>query len=133
MEHRKALIDTSIIIDHLRKRDKQKTMLFNIADRFDLFVSSITVFELFAGATDERKKNDIENIIGIAEVIFFSTDIAKEAGELYISLKKENRIFEIRDIFIAATAATFNLPIVTLNRKHFERIKKIKLLSEEGL
>lgn len=129
MEHRKVLIDTSVIIDHLRKRDKPKSMLFTIADRFDLFVSSITVFELYAGATDERKKKDIENIISTAEVIPFSTDIAKEAGELYISLKKENRILEIRDIFIAATAATFNLPIVTLNRDHFERIKKIELLS----
>ena len=84
MEHRKVLIDTSVIIDHLRKRDKQKSMLFNIADRFDLFVSSITVFELFAGATDERKKKDIENIISATEVVSFSTDIAKEAGELYI-------------------------------------------------
>lgn len=129
MEHRKVLIDTSVIIDHLRKRDKPKSMLFTIADRFDLFVSSITVFELYAGATDERKKKDIENIISTAEVIPFSTDIAKEAGELYISLKKENRILEIRDIFIAATAATFNIPIVTLNRDHFERIKKIELLS----
>lgn len=104
-------------------------MLFHIADRFDLFVSSITVFELFAGATDERKKKDIENIVSAAVVVSFSTDIAKEAGELYISLKKENRILEIRDIFIAATAVTFNLPIVTLNREHFERIKKIELLS----
>lgn len=129
MEHRKVLIDTSVIIDHLRKRDKQKSTLFNIADRFDLFVSSITVFELFAGATDERKKKDIENIISTTEVVSFSTDIAKEAGELYISLKKENRILEIRDIFIAATAVTFKLPIVTLNREHFERIKKIELLS----
>lgn len=131
MEHRKVLIDTSIIIDHLRKRDKQKSMLFNIADRFDLFVSSITVFELFAGATDERKKKDVENIISTTEVISFSTDIAKGAGELYISLRKENRILEIRDIFIAATAVTFNLPIVTLNKDHFERIKKVELLSLE--
>ncbi len=129
MEHRKALLDTSIIIDHLRKRDKQKSMLFSIADRFDLFVSSITIFELFAGATDERKKNDIENIISAVKIIPFSTDIAKEAGVLYISLKKENRMLEIRDIFIAATAATLNLPIVTINRDHFERIKKIELLS----
>lgn len=129
MEHRKVLIDTSVIIDHLRKRDKQKSTLFNIAGRFDLFVSSITVFELFAGATDERKKKDIENIISTTEVVSFSTDIAKEAGELYISLKKENRILEIRDIFIAATAVTFNLPIVPLNREHFERVKKIEILS----
>lgn len=71
MEHRKVLIDTSVIIDHLRKRDKQKSILFHIADRFDLFVSSITVFELFAGATDERKKKDIENIISTIEVVSF--------------------------------------------------------------
>lgn len=129
MEHRKVLIDTSVIIDHLRKRDKQKSMLFTIADRFDLFVSSITVFELYAGATDERKKKDVETIISSAEVIPFSTDIAKEAGELYLLLKKENQMLEIKDIFIAATAVIGNLPIVTLNRDHFERVKKIELLS----
>jgi len=97
MDHRKALIETSIVIEHLRKKDKRKSMLFNIIDNHELFISSITVFELFAGATDEKKKRDIENIISNIEVIPFSTEIAKEAGELYISLKKENQIIEIRE------------------------------------
>ena len=31
-------------------------------------------------------------------------------------------MIEFRDIFIAATCIENNLPIVTLNKKHFERI-----------
>ena len=34
------------------------------------------------------------------------------------------------DLFIAATAITHNLPIATLNRRHFERIDSLNIMEQ---
>jgi predicted nucleic acid-binding protein len=54
--------------------------------------------------------------------------VAEKAAEIYHRLRKNNQIIEFRDIFIAATCLTFNLPIATLNKKHFKRIEGLKIL-----
>lgn len=41
--------------------------------------------------------------------------------------RKKNKIIEFRDIFIAATAITNDMPLSTLNVKHFERIDDLEL------
>lgn len=61
MEHRKVLADTSIVIDHLRKSNKNASVLFRSIDNYELSISAVSIFELYAGATDERKKTDIVN------------------------------------------------------------------------
>lgn len=43
-------------------------------------------------------------------------------------LKRKRKQIDLADLFIAATAVAYNLPLVTLNRKHFERIDTIKLI-----
>ncbi|NIM11069.1 MAG: PIN domain-containing protein [Candidatus Aminicenantes bacterium] len=57
------LIDTSIIIDHLRKKNKNKSQLYNLVGKYTLFISTITVFELYTGAINDQKKQDISNAI----------------------------------------------------------------------
>jgi predicted nucleic acid-binding protein len=43
-------------------------------------------------------------------------------------LRKENLLIEFRDIFIAATCLVNHLPIKTINKKHFERIKGLEII-----
>lgn len=128
MEPSELLIDTSIIIDHLRKTDKRRSILFNIAETASLFVSSVTVFELLAGATDAAKQKDVHTILDGIAVLPFDIASAEEAGKLYLELYATNSLIEIRDIFIAATARANGLPIMTLNQKHFERVRGLKLI-----
>ncbi len=123
MGNRDILIDTSIIIDHLRKKNKNRSHFYKLVDDHNLFISTVTLFELYSGATDKRRLNDIKNIINYVHILPFTSKIAKQAGELYISLKKDNMLVEIRDLFIGATALAHSLPIISLNQKHFNRIK----------
>jgi rRNA-processing protein FCF1 len=63
------LIDTSIIIDHLRKKNKKNSQLYHIVGIYTLFISTITVFELYKimgpGILFSflYKKKDIEQVI----------------------------------------------------------------------
>lgn len=49
------VIDTTLFIEHLRSKDKSKTTLFKLSSTGLRYVSSVTVYELFAGATDASK------------------------------------------------------------------------------
>jgi tRNA(fMet)-specific endonuclease VapC len=128
MEPGNLLIDTSIIIDHLRKKNKRKSQYYKIIGKYTLFVSTVTLFELFAGAKDQQKMDDINNIIEYLKILPFTKQTAEKAGEIYLSLKSENKLIEIKDLFIAATALSHSLPLMTLNVKHFDRIEELKIM-----
>jgi predicted nucleic acid-binding protein len=122
------LIDTSIIIDYLRKKNKRKSQFYKISATHTLFISTITLFELFAGAKNEQKMKDIDSVIEYVKMLPFTEETAKTAGEIYLALRDENKLIEAKDIFIAATALSHDLPLMTLNVKHFERIKGLEIL-----
>ncbi|MBN1768002.1 MAG: type II toxin-antitoxin system VapC family toxin [Prolixibacteraceae bacterium] len=128
MEHSGMVIDTSIFIEFLRAKNKKKTTLFNISETKQLYISSVTLYELYMGATSSEKKHDIQILTEDIPVLPFDDSVAKEASEIYHRLRLDNKIIEFRDIFIAATALVHELPINTLNKKHFERINKLSMI-----
>jgi len=60
----------------------------------------------------------------------FDTRVAKRAVSIYKQLKQQNKLIDIPDIMIAGTAQQNNMPLATLNRKHFERIKDLEIITE---
>jgi len=121
------VIDTSIFIEYLRAKDKKKSALFTIPDATQLYISSVTMYELLMGATDENKQKDIKLLTEDLPVLPFDESVSRKAAEIYHQLRLENNMIEFRDIFIAATCLVFELPLKTLNKKHFERIKGLNI------
>ncbi len=128
MENRGILIDTSIVIEYLRSTKREKTNFIQLFQEYDIFLSVISIFELFNGAKDQNKKQDIDTIICEVNTQNFSIETAKIASEIYRNLRKQNKIIEFRDILIAATSIQYNLPIATLNIKHFARIENLQII-----
>jgi predicted nucleic acid-binding protein len=61
------LIDTDIVIEYLKSKDKSSTDMIGLMQEHDLFLSSISEFELYLGA----KKEDFDektNIIWRSEL-----------------------------------------------------------------
>ena len=52
----------------------------------------------------------------------------EKASQIIRSLRKQNKIIDIQDILIAATAIVNNVKLCTINHKHFVRIAELKLL-----
>jgi tRNA(fMet)-specific endonuclease VapC len=128
MDNPKLLIDTSIIIDHFRKKDKTNTLLLKLYKNYQLHISSVTVFELYNGASTSEKIKDIELLLKNVKVLDFNSEIASVASNIYRQLVSENKIIEFRDIFIASTAMVNKMPVSTFNVNHFKRIKGLKLI-----
>jgi predicted nucleic acid-binding protein len=60
MESPGMVIDTSIFIEFLRAKDKTKTALFLIPDDEQVYISSVTCYELLMGASTPDIIKDIK-------------------------------------------------------------------------
>lgn len=123
------VVDTSIFIEHLRAKDKTSTTLYQISDEPEIFISAISLYELYMGATSEEKATQIRKLTEGIAVLPFTDEVAIQAGVIYKQLRSQNKLIEFRDIFIGATCLTFNLPIATRNKKHFERVQGLMILN----
>lgn len=128
MADKLILVDTSILIDYYRKTDKEKTIWISLVRKgYSFAASAVTKFEIYSGATN----NQLEfwhKIFQIILVLPFDEASATSAVSINNALKKRRSKIDIADLFIAATAVSNSLPIATLNRKHFERIVKLKII-----
>ena len=122
------VIDTNIFIQFLRTSDKTRSELYSIDNSSQLYISAVTLYELLMGATSKDKFADIKKLTEDLPVLPFDENVSLQAGEIYHFLRKNNKMIEFRDIFIAATCFNYNLPLKTLNKKHFQRIKNLRLV-----
>lgn len=122
------VIDTGLFIEHLRVKDKSKTTLYRLADTDqELFTSAVSLYELYMGATSREKMEDVNYLTGDLNVLPFTEVVAAKSAEIYHFLRRKNKMIEFRDIFIAATCIVHELPIATLNKKHFDRIPELHI------
>lgn len=121
------VVDTNIFIEFLRAKDKKKSKLFAIINSTQLYISSVTLYELLMGATNDDKLADIKILTDDLPVLPFDDNVSRKAAEIYHQLRLKNKLIEFRDIFIAATCIVYDLPLKTLNKRHFEKIEGLKL------
>ena len=129
MADKVVLLDTSILIDYYRKTDKLNSVWVKLIDEGREFsISVITKYELYSGTT-QSQIDFWDSILQTITVFPFNEDCVDTAIQLQHSLKRKRKQLDIADLFIAATALTNNLPIATLNKKHFNRVDNLILVN----
>lgn len=129
MEKKIILLDTSILIEYFRKTDKSKSQLFKLSanNQYTLAVSAITKFEIYNGIN--KQQEEFWNLFFNSIIVLpFEAETALIASAIDADLKRKRKQIAIPDLFIAATAVQANCKIATHNKKHFERIEKLKLV-----
>jgi len=123
-----VLIDSCVLIDHMRAKDKNNTPLTTVlrAD-VDLFTSTIVEYEVEVGMTPSHRKL-WDDILVRLTIYPFERSTVVLACKIKHQLKAIGKQIEPFDLFIAATAMANDLPVATLNRRHFEQIVGLKLL-----
>lgn len=125
----KYLLDTNICIYFLKGR-------FGLLEKFDkigfenLYISEITIAELKFGAAKSNRPS--KNKVVIDEIvnrfkqipIYSSLDIFAEEKA---RLRKDGNIVDDFDLLIGATAIANEMVLITNNKKHFDRLRNIKI------
>lgn len=124
-----VIIDTNVIIDHLRRKDRTDSVLSQISRKEgvgNLALSTITIQELYEGSSTKNKIKEellLETISPLAAVTY-TYKIAQYAGEMMRDLKIT---ISFADAAIASTAILHDSSLFTLNEKHFQTIPRLKL------
>ena len=128
MANKIVLVDTSLLIDLFRKTDKNNSALIALVRQdYTYCISAITEYEIYTGAALGQLEF-WDNFLQKTAVLPFDKAVAKVAVDLNGDLKRKRKQISIPDLFIAATAISNNLPLATLNRKHFDRIERLNIV-----
>lgn len=126
MENHLVLLDTSILIEFYRKKHKERSRLFQLQDFFShLAVSSVTEYEVRLGIRCEGYTPWDHFFTRTVSVMSFDSEVAKTAAVIQQKLKQFNKKLDISDLFIAATAILHDIPLATLNYKHFSSVAEL--------
>ncbi|OGE64805.1 hypothetical protein A3I48_01590 [Candidatus Daviesbacteria bacterium RIFCSPLOWO2_02_FULL_36_7] len=129
MVNRKVVVDTSVIIDHLRQVKKSETLLrTTLEDKHTAFIiSSDVIQELFAGQSSKavEPKDEIRKILQSFHIIDVTSKIAELAGQIMRDTKPG---VQFADAAIAATAILNQARLLTLNKKDFQGIKDLEFV-----
>jgi predicted nucleic acid-binding protein len=125
-----VIIDTSLIIDHLRQQTPEDTILSQMSLKYpngELSISTITIQEIFAGKSSSYKKplGKIATTLSNLTPVEYSIEIARLAGTL---ARDSKRNLQFADAAIAATTIHYDATLATLNTKDFAGIPHLNLL-----
>ncbi len=125
-------LDTNLIIDFLKNNKEAAFMIEKLeSSGEDISVASPTIIELVRGLDSknvrENEKEKIKEFIDSFFVLNLDKQSAFLAGEIESELIKSGELIDLEDIMIAAITMTNNERLITRNKKHFCRIKNLKI------
>ena len=114
----KLLLDSDVIIEWLRGHEPFVTKIAQLLkEHSQLFWTPVSVAEVYSGVRKSEETRTGKLFI-LLEPVSISPDTGKKAGE-YLRLYAKSHGVEIADALVAACAFMENLPLWTLNRKHY--------------
>lgn len=125
MVKQKIVIDTDVIIDHLRGGRKSKLEIVLGNRNFIPLISVATIQELFAGQSSKiiKEEKKIRKILALFKIISLNQKIGELAGKI---MRDTIRIVQFADAQIAAMAILEKALFLTKNEKDFAKIKGVK-------
>lgn len=129
----KVLLDSDTLSFYIKQYPKVVAEAQNYLRQHQIFTFSIiTRFEILRGMKANGATTGItafDSLCRQNEVIELNDRIIVRAADIYADLYKRGLLILDADILIAATAMENNLPIVTNNQRHFNRITGLQILN----
>ena len=93
-------LDTSVLIDFYRKKNKARSLLYELTGTYHQFaVSAVTAYEIYVGSSDEQQVY-WERFFKTISVLPFDHATSKTAVKVFTQLKQDRRQLDIPDLFI---------------------------------
>ena len=120
------LLDTGLLIRHLRGQKSTVQLLRALGKANRLCVSTVTRLEVKAGAHPNEQASTKKLL---SRFVSFDVDVAvaDKAGEIILHGKESNKPILVPDAIIAATALIHNITLVTFNARDFEGVTNLSL------
>ena len=124
--------DTDAVLDFFTDTPPPAQTVANLLKERRLAITSITVFELYAGVRGAKRLRQIEAFCQHVAVLPLNLLAAAHAGKIYTDLKAKGTTVGNQDILIAGICLAHGLPLLTRNRAHFAPIEGLVVFQDDS-
>jgi len=129
----KYLIDTDWAIHFLNGQSDVIQRLRELREPGNCVLSLISLAEIYEGVyfsrNPELSQLHLDELLAGVIAIGIDDDICRVFGKLRGELRAKRKMIADFDLFIGATAIQHQLTLLTNNRRHFERIEGLHIIS----
>ncbi len=122
------LADTDVLIDYLAGAQPVRDRIAAYVDTEQLQTTAVNCFELLSGAGPGKRGHAVRRLVEALVVLSLDRAAAERAAEVRRKLERAGRPIGMGDSLIAGIALAHNLPLLTRNRSHFDRVEGLKLV-----
>ena len=127
------LVDTDVL-SFAYKKDSRAALYESHLEGNFLIISFMNLAELklwtLGNNWSEKRKSDFAEFLKDYLVIYPDEKLCEIWAKIISDAHKKGRPIETADAWVAAVALMFDVPLVTHNRKHFENVTNLKIISE---
>ena len=124
-----VLIDTNAASALLRRNPK---LISQLGVDTELYLPIVVYGELYYGALKSGSASAqvarVEDLLSSVAVLGWDLDTARTFGRVKAELAEAGKMIPVNDLWIAAIALRFNLPVVTQDQ-HFSRVSGLTVIS----
>ena len=130
------LCDTSVLVDIDRGGVDRRVERLDDEGRHA--ISTVTVTELRLGVNKKYESDDgrsdamdgLDRLLARFDVVDVTRPVATAAADIIATLETRGEpLHDLHDVYIAATARTEQLPVLTSNVDHFDRIDDVDVVN----
>lgn len=126
------ILETTFLIDLERELahgspGPAQHFLANHADS-QLYITFTVAGELAASVTVDRRAQ-WEQLVAPFRILPYTDDVCWEYGQIFRFLQANGLLIGANDLWIAATAIVHEMPLVTRDDHHFQRVPRLRVLT----
>lgn len=121
------VVDTSVLVAHLRGAKRASRFLQEHAARGPLLVPALAAWELWKGATTPARTDRVEALLEAVDTDPFLPAMARLAGDLHRQHRADGIERPAYDLLIASHALFHDVPLCTLDRD-YETIRGLTVI-----
>ena len=121
------IADTDVLIDAMRGISPARDRIALELKAGTLATTSVTAFELASGARTDAHRRNVEQLLAAMSIIPLDAVAARDAADLRRTLEARGEAIGMADYLIAGICRTRAAILLTRNRRHFDRVPRLRL------
>jgi predicted nucleic acid-binding protein len=123
--------DSDVLIDALAGREPAAARVRQLVRSRRLATTSISRFELLAGARDDDERDTVRALLDAIPALVFDAPAADRAADAGRTLTAGGTPLPMADLAIAGICLSLEVPLLSRNVRHFERIEGLEIAAME--
>ena len=120
--------DTDVLIDFLASVQPATDQVAEYIAADQLQTTAVSCFELLSGAGENKRGHAVRQLLESLGVLPLDRAAAEHAADVRRKLERTGRKIGMGDSLIAGIALAHDVPLLTRNKSHFERVENLKLV-----